>query len=278
MGHHIGSAVLRSAWVQALARETQVFVGAAADAPISTLPALVERLVETLSQPLNPAECFAARAIVLDGAVDAGSMLHHRAHGRARHRCEFNPTEAAVGVWHRHPFAPASFLQEWAARVWTELGRDQEILWQAQSWAARQWRESRSSSDVADALGMRAAAIDRVFQRTLGMSFSKYHRGVRLATAIELLATTDLKVDAVALEVGFRSKKNFYRAFYQWMGVTPRQFRANGLRLRDGWIEQVPSIFRREVRAATQLRPWRQRTIDLLDQDVRATRGVRLRV
>lgn len=278
MGHHIASAVLRSVWVQALVRETQVFVGAAADAPPSALPTLVERLVETLSRPLNPAECLAARAIVLDGVVAAGSVLHRRVHGRAPHRCAFNPTEAAVLVWHRHLPSPAGFLQEWAATVSTELGRDQVILWQARSWAARQWRESRSSADAADALGVRASAIDRVFQRTLGMSFSKYHRGVRLATAIELLATTDLKVDAVALEVGFRSKKNFYNAFQQWMGVTPRQFRANGLRPRDGWIERIPSIFGRQVRAATQLGPWRQRPIDLLDSEVMAAPGVRLRV
>jgi AraC-like DNA-binding protein len=253
MDQPMESAILRSTWVHALARETQLFIGAAAEAPMSALPGALERLAEALSGSLNPAEVFAARALLLDSAIAAGSLIHRRVHRPTQHRCSFNPAQAALLIWHRHPASPARFLQEWGAAIWIELGRDQEILWQARAWAAQQWRESRSSAEAGIALGMRASTIDRVFRRTLGMSFSKYHRGVRLVRALELLAATELKVDAVAAEVGFRSKKNFYRSFREWTGVTPRQFRADGLRLPDEAIGGIPPVFQRQVQTA--LRP-----------------------
>ncbi len=248
------SAVLYSAWVQELAREAQVFVGAVTDAPPSSFPLLVERFVRNVACPSNPAECFAARSILLEGAIAAGSVLHQRVHGRAPHRCDFNASEAAVSVWRQHRSSPATFLREWAAVVGNCLGCDRLVFQRAQAWVAQHWSGSHSSADAADALGVTPATLDRIFRRNAGLSFSKYHRGVRLVKGMELLATTNLKVDAIAADVGFQSKKNFYKAFKEWTGVTPRRFRANGLLPYERWHDRVPAAFRRQVQSIAQPR------------------------
>src|SRR5688572_8297154 len=118
--------VLHSSWVQGLVRDTQVFVGAVIDVPLSSFPELVERFVIQLPPPSNPAECFAARAVLLEGAIAAGAVLHQRVHGRSPHRCDFNATEMAVSIWRHHRSSPATFLCEWAAVVRYRLGGDRQ--------------------------------------------------------------------------------------------------------------------------------------------------------
>jgi transcriptional regulator GlxA family with amidase domain len=51
----------------------------------------------------------------------------------------------------------------------------------------------------------------------------EYQTRIRLTAAARLLPTE--KVEYVALAVGFRSKKNFYRAFRLAMGLSPSEFR-----------------------------------------------------
>ena len=47
---------------------------------------------------------------------------------------------------------------------------------------------------------------------------------MRLIEALPQVPTE--KIDAIALKVGYRSKKNFYRAFQTVTGLTPTAFRA----------------------------------------------------
>jgi len=55
------------------------------------------------------------------------------------------------------------------------------------------------------------------------MSIPRYQRTLRLVEALGRVR--DEKVEAVALSVGYRATKNFYRAFRQLTGTTPTGFR-----------------------------------------------------
>jgi methylphosphotriester-DNA--protein-cysteine methyltransferase len=72
-------------------------------------------------------------------------------------------------------------------------------------------------------LGVGVAVLGHDFERRFGLSIRAYHRILRVLAALEQVRTA--KVDAVALEVGYRSKKNLYRALYQVTGLTPTGFR-----------------------------------------------------
>ncbi|RZL90633.1 MAG: AraC family transcriptional regulator, partial [Variovorax sp.] len=61
-----------------------------------------------------------------------------------------------------------------------------------------------------------------------GVSLQALKDEVRRASACDLLRRTTRPVRQVALAVGFRSEKSFSRAFRQWTGTTPVDFRRGG--------------------------------------------------
>jgi hypothetical protein len=63
-----------------------------------------------------------------------------------------------------------------------------------------------------------------MFHHVVGVSVHAYVTRVRLARAAHLI-TANVKVEAVALAVGYRSKKNFYRQFLRHFGMTPEAYR-----------------------------------------------------
>jgi len=77
---------------------------------------------------------------------------------------------------------------------------------------------------VAAALRANPAKLRRRFRDRVGVSVHRYVTRLRLEHAAKLIAS-NTKVEAVALIVGYRSKKNFYRQFVRHFGVTPETFR-----------------------------------------------------
>jgi AraC-like DNA-binding protein len=67
-------------------------------------------------------------------------------------------------------------------------------------------------------------SLGPLFQKLVGMSVHQYLTQVRLQHAAHLI-NSGLKIEAVALSVGYQSKKNFYRQFLRHFGVTPEAYR-----------------------------------------------------
>ena len=69
--------------------------------------------------------------------------------------------------------------------------------------------------------------LNVMFSRATGLTIRQYTLYLRMARAArEVRCGT--KIQAVALLVGFRSCKNFYRQFEAWFRTTPGDFRNNG--------------------------------------------------
>lgn len=62
------------------------------------------------------------------------------------------------------------------------------------------------------------------FQQRFGVAPLAYVHLVRVARAVVLCATS-MKVESMAREVGYRSKKDLYAAMDRWVGVTPARLR-----------------------------------------------------
>jgi AraC-like DNA-binding protein len=85
----------------------------------------------------------------------------------------------------------------------------------------------RDASLVRVARDLRVGA--RTLQRQLvsfGVSFQKLLEEVRLARAIEFLASTNESVERIALRLGYGDPSTFRRAFRRWTGMAPSAFRA----------------------------------------------------
>lgn len=77
---------------------------------------------------------------------------------------------------------------------------------------------------IAEALGMHPRTLQRNLSDN-GIEYSQLLTEIRFETAATLLEDPDRRVIDVAFEVGYTDSANFTRAFRQWTGVPPSDFR-----------------------------------------------------
>jgi AraC-like DNA-binding protein len=77
--------------------------------------------------------------------------------------------------------------------------------------------------------------LGRLFRRLTGTTIHEYVTRVRLDHAAHFIRL-DVKVEAVALAVGYQSKKNFYRQFTRHFGVTPEAYRRRRVMPANGHV------------------------------------------
>ncbi|MEL6445172.1 MAG: AraC family transcriptional regulator [Bacteroidota bacterium] len=86
-----------------------------------------------------------------------------------------------------------------------------------------------SLGTLADALRLSEKELSLVLNEGLGMGYTEYVNGLRVAEAQRILADSDRATTSVlqiGMEAGFASKATFNRAFKQVTGCTPTQYRA----------------------------------------------------
>jgi two-component system response regulator YesN len=77
---------------------------------------------------------------------------------------------------------------------------------------------------VARTLGRHSAYLGRLFRAETGMSLHEYVTRARMVNAA-VQVRSGVKIEAIALDLGYRSKKNFYRQFRRRFGMTPDAYR-----------------------------------------------------
>jgi AraC-like DNA-binding protein len=82
-----------------------------------------------------------------------------------------------------------------------------------------------SVRQVAAALGMSPVSLSRQFRRDTGLTLHAVLKSRRMECARDLLVQGPDKVEAVAMAVGYRSRRAFPSAFKQFAAVTPREVR-----------------------------------------------------
>lgn len=108
--------------------------------------------------------------------------------------------------------------------------RDRLLVPQVRQALLAQPQRAHSAEALAGLLHVSARTLHRQLKEE-GATLQQLKDEVRLERATELLYRTDRPVKQVAIAVGFRNEKSFARAFRQWTGLPPAQFRsAAGLR------------------------------------------------
>jgi AraC-like DNA-binding protein len=82
-----------------------------------------------------------------------------------------------------------------------------------------------STSDAASILNMSLSTFRRTFMQFTGQSFVEYLNNFRIAKAQKLIATTDMPISEVCLEVGFCDQSYFGMIFRRLTKMTPRRYR-----------------------------------------------------
>ena len=74
---------------------------------------------------------------------------------------------------------------------------------------------------------MDSSTLKREFRRVYGLPIATYLKQYRIQKAMELLATTDLGIAAIATQVGYETQSKFSAAFKEATGLSPRAYRKN---------------------------------------------------
>lgn len=106
-----------------------------------------------------------------------------------------------------------------------EQTRHQPLSSKVATWVGAHLGERLSRFSIARQFGVSANQLDLVFRETFGLTVTRYIKCARLKAGVALLQSSDLKIEAVSLLVGFRSKKNFYSAVHKTTGKTPGAIR-----------------------------------------------------
>ncbi|GAA4852971.1 hypothetical protein GCM10023310_34970 [Paenibacillus vulneris] len=78
---------------------------------------------------------------------------------------------------------------------------------------------------ASETVEMNTSYVSVYFKKKTGMHFSEYVLKVRMEKAAELLKHGHMKAFEVSEAVGYANPKNFIRAFKQYHGITPGQFK-----------------------------------------------------
>ena len=78
---------------------------------------------------------------------------------------------------------------------------------------------------LAQRLHRSRSQIASIFRERYGMSIHDYLTQRRVRAAVQALETSDAKVESVALDSGYRSKKDLYRVIKATTGLTPAKLR-----------------------------------------------------
>jgi AraC-like DNA-binding protein len=177
-------------------------------------------------------------------AKQLAARLHQRVHGHAADaRCAFSPAsypfEIDDGRYACGPDLEAAFAR-WLATVLGALRTTRPRRVGAR--ALRTLEERRTipkAGDLAREFGCSAELLRRRFVEETGESFVSYRTRARVVVAIRLLSTTTWKVEAIARDVGWLSKKDLYAHLKRATGLTPGQVRRTPADARDALIASL---------------------------------------
>ncbi|MEZ5427463.1 MAG: AraC family transcriptional regulator [Pyrinomonadaceae bacterium] len=102
-------------------------------------------------------------------------------------------------------------------------------LWlaHARDYIHANFNEQMSLTSVAEAVGIHASHLARVFRRKYHCSVGDYIRRLRLEFAADQLVKTDRPLAEISAQAGFYDQSHFTREFKLHVGVTPTEYRSD---------------------------------------------------
>ena len=196
----------------------------------------VGHFLKRLPAAPGPIETSIQTALLLETALRFGQKAHeafHSAHqSRSIRRCSFR-TESALASWSADDRQSGhQRFRGWADAFIAEFyeAHPSACAAAAQQYVAQHYRRQISLPVVAGHAGCTAASLKRRFKDLTGLTLREYQAELRITEALRLLAETDLKIEAIARDVGYSAKKDLYRLVRSRLGCTPLEYRARSRR------------------------------------------------
>ena len=112
-----------------------------------------------------------------------------------------------------------------------ESGESGDVLVaRASQWLARNHQAKLTLSTLASHLGVSERTLARRFKAQLGVTPFDYARQLRFDAARRLLRNTSMRIEQIAVRVGYNDPRFFISTFRQAFGMTPAEFRRSARR------------------------------------------------
>jgi two-component system response regulator YesN len=109
----------------------------------------------------------------------------------------------------------------------TGLQKHGHVISRAKLYVAENYCDPNISLiSTAKSVGMSPAHFSTIFAQTMGTSFINYLTAMRIGRAKELLAATDMKLSAIAMDIGYNEPNYFSHVFKKLEGITPKEYRS----------------------------------------------------
>ena len=113
-----------------------------------------------------------------------------------------------------------------------EADHGDSLVARAQGWLQKNMARPVAMSELADAMAVSDRTLLRRFGAAIGQTPLEYLQSVRLQAARGLLEAGDMRVQEIAVQVGYSDASSFSRLFRQEIGASPgayrRRFRMTG--------------------------------------------------
>ncbi len=101
-----------------------------------------------------------------------------------------------------------------------------ELIAEIQFWLRTHLNTELTLTEIAEQFGMSQRSFTRRFKAATGVRATQYWQQLRIETAKELLASSNLTIQEVADQVGYQDQGHLTRLFKQDLNLTPKAYRA----------------------------------------------------
>lgn len=139
-----------------------------------------------------------------------------------------NSTDLA-GAWGKAVQLIATLIPKDAKRMVKSDPQHADASLAAVAVIHHRYTEALTLQELADHCSLSVSRLVHVFSSAMNHSPIEYRNVLRIDKAKELLLGSDDKIESISADVGFEHPGHFYRLFRRLTGVTPTQFRKEGL-------------------------------------------------
>jgi len=217
---------IRPVWLQAAVGWCQRLVAQLMLADVNDLTAVTTSALHDAPVPVNQLESVVFRAVLLGLGLRLVRHVHSDAEVSMACPCAAEGEHALIQFWNTLDRDVLQGFAVWMAAFVEAYNRTHPPTVAEQ--AARVIRHGASermgAARIAALCTCNVPTLRHAFRRRYGVSLREYQRIARVTCAVPHVRS-GVKIEAVALEAGYRSKKDFYKVFKQVIGLTPVQFR-----------------------------------------------------
>lgn len=237
--HSAPSVAIRLEWLHRVTEICQIFVGRLSVMHTSPSRQAIGEFLSRLPAPSSTAETLVLRWLLAELAVRFVAMVHARAPTRCLTSCCLVPFAEVLGRSGSRLADPRPAVLEYLDCVIPlrrRLSPNAAVAQQIKEFLDHHYRDHMTMRTLARRFAQTPRSALNVFRHRFGLSPHEYLTRVRVQQAVGVLVQTDLKVEAIALMVGYRSKKDLYRAIRRLTELSPDQVRRHPFAPGLGWL------------------------------------------